>query len=88
MSTLIFLILWRLRDHPHRAGWLWMLWMALAGGERFLVEFVRAKDDRFFGALTVAQVISLGLIAIGILGMQKLSRPRSPSSPAEAPATS
>jgi prolipoprotein diacylglyceryltransferase len=65
-----------------------MLWMAMAGAERFLVEFVRAKDDRYFGVLTVAQVISLGLIALGILGMQRLSGPSTPSSPVEASATS
>lgn len=74
LSTLIFLALWRLRKHPHQAGWLFMLWLALAGMERFLVEFFRAKDDRFFGALTVAQIISLGLIAVGVWGFQRLSR--------------
>ncbi len=36
--------------------------------ERFLVEMVRAKDDRFFGPLTMAQVLSLGvLVALAIL---------------------
>ncbi len=30
--------------------------------ERFLVEFLRAKDDRFFGGLTLAQIISLIVI--------------------------
>ena len=29
------------------------------GIERFLVEIVRAKDDRFFGPFTVAQLISV-----------------------------
>jgi prolipoprotein diacylglyceryltransferase len=31
-----------------------------------VVEFFRAKDDRFFGALTVAQVIALLFIASGL----------------------
>ena len=30
--------------------------MILAGAERFIVEFVRVKDDRFLGPLTIAQV--------------------------------
>jgi phosphatidylglycerol:prolipoprotein diacylglycerol transferase len=72
MTTVMFLILWRLRGHTHRAGWLWMLWMAMAGAERFLVEIVRAKDDRFFGPLTMAQLISLALIAVGVWGMARL----------------
>jgi len=77
MSTLAFLILWRLRGHKHRAGWLWMLWMVFAGIERFVVEIVRVKDDRFFGVLTVAQLISIGLIIIGLIGMKRLWKPAS-----------
>lgn len=48
-----------------------MLWLSLAGLERFAVEFLRAKDDRFFGVLTVAQIISLGIVAVGIVGMAR-----------------
>ena len=74
LSTIIFLVLWRLRDHIHRAGWLFMLWLSLAGAERFVVEFFRAKDDRFVGSLTLAQVISLILVGVGIWGMRRLAR--------------
>lgn len=72
LSTLIFLFLWRIRAHRHGAGWLFMLWLALAGLERFAVEFFRAKDDRFFGILTLAQVISLALVAVGVAGALRL----------------
>lgn len=72
LSMLIFVGLWRMRRHPHRAGWLFMLWMALAGLERFLVEIVRVKDDRFFGPLSLAQLISLGLVAVGTWGVVRL----------------
>jgi len=71
MSTLIFFILWRLRDHGHRKGWLFMLWLVLASLERFAVEFLRAKDDRFFDVLTLAQIISLGIVAVGVAGLVK-----------------
>jgi phosphatidylglycerol---prolipoprotein diacylglyceryl transferase len=37
---------------------------ALLAAERFAVEFVRAKDDRFFGPLSLAQVLSLALLAL------------------------
>jgi len=77
LSTLIFLVLWRLRKHPHQAGWLFMAWLAMAAIERFLVEFFRAKDDRFFGPLTVAQVISLALVVVGFMWASKLAGPRS-----------
>lgn len=80
MSLLIFLVLWRLRgDRP--TGWLFSLWLALAGAERFIVEFFRAKDDRFFGALTLAQVISLCLIGLGIYLMRR-SAAVAPTAPA------
>ena len=71
ISTLIFFGLWRIRDHGHQKGWLFMIWLVCAGLERFAVEFLRAKDDRFFGILTLAQVISLGIVAFGLAGVMK-----------------
>lgn len=73
MSTLIFFLLWRLRKTPRPEGWLFLLWLSLAGAERFVVEFLRAKDDRFFGLFTMAQMISLGLVVAGAVGMMRLS---------------
>lgn len=74
LSTLIFLGLWKIRKEPRTAGWLFMLWLVLAGAERFLVEFFRAKDDRFLGPLTLAQFISVGIMVVGIAGMARLSQ--------------
>jgi len=62
---LVFLWLWRHRDHGHATGWLWACYMVLAGAERFLVEIVRAKDDRLLGSFTLAQATSIGLILLG-----------------------
>jgi phosphatidylglycerol:prolipoprotein diacylglycerol transferase len=78
ISTLIFLALWRLREHPSQAGWLFALWLALAGAERFFVEFFRVKDDRFFGPFSLAQVISIGLIVVGGLLLRKLQEAAAP----------
>jgi phosphatidylglycerol:prolipoprotein diacylglycerol transferase len=64
LGFVMFLILWRYRNHKHAEGWLFGFYCVLAGIERFLIEFVRAKDDRFVVGLTVAQVIAL-LFAIG-----------------------
>ena len=75
MSTLIFFLLWSLRKRDARPGWLFSVWLALAGVERFVVEIFRAKDDRFFGTLTLAQVISLGLVALGLFWMMRLRGP-------------
>ncbi|MBI4540245.1 MAG: prolipoprotein diacylglyceryl transferase [Gemmatimonadetes bacterium] len=75
ISLVIFVVLWKLRRHPHAPGWLFMLYLCLAGAERLAVEFLRAKDDRFFGFFTLAQLFSLGLIAVGAVGLVRLARP-------------
>ncbi len=82
ISFLIFALLWRLRKHPYRAGWLFMLYLMLAGFERFFVEIFRVKDDRFLGAFTLAQMISMSLIVIGAYGVWAFSRLQRRSEPA------
>jgi phosphatidylglycerol:prolipoprotein diacylglycerol transferase len=47
-------------------GWLFGLYLVFAGLERFLVEFVRAKDDRLIGAFTLAQLTSVIIILLGV----------------------
>jgi phosphatidylglycerol---prolipoprotein diacylglyceryl transferase len=69
LGTVMFLILWRYRNHPHAAGWLFGFYCVLAGIERFGIEFLRAKDDRFFGPFTAAQVIAVLFVAGGALWM-------------------
>ena len=71
----MFAILWRLRDHEHAEGWLFGVYLVLAGLERFIVEFWRAKDDRFFGVLTMAQLIALGIMTLGIVWMNARRTP-------------
>jgi phosphatidylglycerol:prolipoprotein diacylglycerol transferase len=61
----VFWFLWRLRNHGHAMGWLAAVYLMAVGIERFLVEFIRAKDDRMIGIFTIAQVTSIILLAIG-----------------------
>jgi phosphatidylglycerol:prolipoprotein diacylglycerol transferase len=74
LMLLAFWLLWRLRTHEHATGWLFGVYLALAGAERFIIEFVRAKDDRFFGPLTLAQVVSLAIVTVGVVLMARWSR--------------
>lgn len=62
----IFAVLWWLRRRPAPAGWLFGLYLVLSGTERFLVEFLRAKDDRFLWGFTTAQVIAVAAVLSGI----------------------
>src|SRR5437016_4929871 len=64
-SLVILLILLAASRRPHPKGRIFGLFFILMGIERFLVEIVRAKDDRFFGPFTIAQVISVLLVGFG-----------------------
>jgi phosphatidylglycerol:prolipoprotein diacylglycerol transferase len=57
------LLLWRLRDR-FRPGALFGMYLLLAGGERLLVEFIR-RNDEVLGGLTLPQLVSLALLALG-----------------------
>ena len=57
-------LMWRRRRRA-RLGSQFGLFLILLGTERFLVEFVRLKDDRFFGPFTVAQLISVVVVVAG-----------------------
>jgi len=77
LGFIMFAILWRLRDHKHAEGWLMGVYCVLAGIERFIVEFFRAKDDRFpifGGLLSTAQVIALAIAAVGVIVMVARSK--------------
>ena len=66
LGFVMFSILWRLRGHAHQPGWLFGVYCVLAGTERFIVEFFRAKND-MVGPLTSAQFVALAIAAAGIL---------------------
>ena len=66
LGLAMFAVLWRLRRHAHASGWLFGVYCLLAGIERFIVEFFRAKSD-MVGPLTSAQVVALGVTLAGVL---------------------
>jgi phosphatidylglycerol---prolipoprotein diacylglyceryl transferase len=76
---LAFAILWSLRRRGHPVGWLFGLYLVFAGIERFLVEFVRAKDDRLLGAFTLAQLTSVLIVLLGTWLMLRWRRVADPS---------
>ena len=70
LGFVMFLILWRYRDHKHAEGWLFGLYCVLAGIERFAIEFLRAKDDRILPVgLTLAQMFALLFAVAGVIVM-------------------
>jgi phosphatidylglycerol:prolipoprotein diacylglycerol transferase len=75
----VFWWLWRLRDHRHGTGWLFGVYLVLGGAERFLVEFLRAKDDRMLGPFTLAQATSAILMIAGLYLMRRFRDPEPPA---------
>ena len=85
----VFAILWALRRTGRPAGWLFGLYLLLSGVERFAVEFLRAKDDRFLWGLTTAQGIAAVAIVAGValLAARRTSTARSARDPSAAGST-
>jgi phosphatidylglycerol:prolipoprotein diacylglycerol transferase len=67
-----FMWLWTLRKRGRPIGWIFGLYLVIAGVERFLIEILRAKDDRFLGPFTLAQLTSVILVGVGIWVMTRL----------------
>lgn len=86
LMFLIFWYLWRIREHQHGAGWLFGLYLVLSAAERFLVEFLRAKDDRFFAPFTLAQLFSVGVVLIGAWMLRRYAQPEMALNAPPAPA--
>jgi phosphatidylglycerol:prolipoprotein diacylglycerol transferase len=76
LGFVMFIILWRLRHHRHAPGWLFGMYCLLAGTERFVVEFFRAKSD-MVGPVTSAQVVALGVAAVGVVLLTWRREPQS-----------
>jgi len=73
LGVLIFALLWQLRKKEYHMGILFMVYLILSGFARFFVEFIRLNPLLLLG-LSEAQLISIVLIAIGILGIFFINR--------------
>ncbi|QQS35018.1 MAG: prolipoprotein diacylglyceryl transferase [Ignavibacteriales bacterium] len=73
VSVIIFLILWKLRKKEWSDGKLFMFYLVFSGTARLLVEFIRLNPRLLLG-LSEAQIISVGLIFIGLGGIVTFSK--------------
>ena len=78
MALVAFAILWALRKHPWRAGWLFSLFLLLTGIERLLVEQIRVNVsfDLLGLQLTQAELIAAAMLVAGLFGAVVLRKPR------------
>jgi phosphatidylglycerol---prolipoprotein diacylglyceryl transferase len=70
--ALVAWALWRMRDRV-RPGLVFASYLVLAGGERFLIEFLR-RNDRVAAGLTAPQFESLALLALGLVWLAFVAR--------------
>ena len=77
-----FLYIWKIRTKIRPAGWLFSIYLIIAGFERFFIEFLRSTTPSPVPGLSVAQVIALGLIVVGAV---KLYTMKSSGEAAEDP---
>jgi phosphatidylglycerol:prolipoprotein diacylglycerol transferase len=61
----MFLVLWRLGARKLKPGQLFAMFMILYAVERFIIEFVRAKTDRWVFGLSTSQLASIALLGVG-----------------------
>ncbi|HEX6309197.1 MAG TPA: prolipoprotein diacylglyceryl transferase [Longimicrobiales bacterium] len=75
LGTIMFVILWKLGARRGlRTGQLFTLFLGLYGIERFFIEFVRAKSDRFVLGLSTSQIASLVLIVLAAFLWQRRAK--------------
>jgi phosphatidylglycerol:prolipoprotein diacylglycerol transferase len=78
MALLLFALLWRLRGHGFRRGWLFALYLVLAGAERLVIERIRVNPVLHLLGVqaTQAQMVAAAFVAVGAVALLGLSRPR------------
>ena len=65
-NALIAVFLWRRSHRAYRPWSNFALYCILYGTQRFVLEFLRPKDDRLSTGLTIAQLISVSLVLAGV----------------------
>jgi prolipoprotein diacylglyceryltransferase len=71
LNLIFFVVIWSVRKMIIVPGILFSIYLILNGVERFLIEFIRVNIQySFLGMnITQAQLIAIGLITLGVLGI-------------------
>jgi phosphatidylglycerol:prolipoprotein diacylglycerol transferase len=64
LCLIIFTFLWKIRKRNMPTGWMFGMYLILAGAERFITEWWRLTIKVWFG-ITMAQIISIFIIIFG-----------------------
>ncbi len=67
LMFIAFLFIWNIRKLPKPAGWLFSIYLIIAGSERFFIEFIRNTTPSPIPHLSVAHVMAIAIVLAGIL---------------------
>lgn len=73
---IVFLFIWKIRKLERPAGWLFSIYLVLAGLERFFIEFLRNTTPSPIPGLSLAQLMAVLIIAVGALELYRLHSAR------------
>ena len=76
-NLLIFSTLWIIKDKKLPRGFIFWLFVVMYSALRFIVEFTREPDEQLgfiIGFLTMGQILSIIMFAIGLFFIYKVSR--------------
>ena len=69
---IVFLFIWKIRKLDRPAGWLFSIYLILAGLERFFIEFLRNTTQSPIPGLSVAQLMAVVIIVVGAVRLYRL----------------
>ena len=76
----IFWLIWEIRRKTPVSGFLFLTWVALTALSRLVIEAFRGDSIIAYGSLRSAQLGSLGVLAIALIGMHLLARAQAQNS--------
>jgi phosphatidylglycerol:prolipoprotein diacylglycerol transferase len=76
MAMSCFAVLWAIRKHSRQPGWLFSVYLIMAGVERLLIEQIRVNVKfKLHGVrFTQAELIATIFLVVGVIGIVMLSR--------------
>jgi len=72
IMLIVFLYLWKIRKDSNKTGYIFSLYLILAGSERFIIEFLRNTTPSPVPGLSIAQVMAVLIILFGLYKIFKL----------------
>lgn len=73
-GILVLVILWRIKAWKVFPGFIFLSWLGMTALSRLLLEAFRGDSVIIFGVLRSAQVVSLGVLVLVMVGMHVLGR--------------